>query len=78
MFSEGDNDHPVMMELWHDVGNSCWEGGEEDIERRGGSVGRSTCCSDEDLERTWVDIHAGAVGGEVVTAGAGVGYCGIL
>ena len=28
--------------------------------------------------RAWVDIHAEGVGGEVVAAGAGVGYCGIL
>ena len=67
-----------MMELWHDVGGSCREGGEEDIAQRGRVVGRATCCSGEYLERTWVDIHAWGVGGELVATGAGVGYCGIL
>ena len=37
-----------------------------------------TCCYNEDLERAWVDIHSGGVGGEAVAADAGVGYCGIL
>ena len=41
-------------------------------------MGRATCCSDEDLERTWVDVRAWGVGSEVVSAGAGVSYCGIL
>ena len=67
-----------MMELWHDMGGSCWEVGEEEIARSGGSVGRATCCYDKDLERAWVDIHAGGVEGEVVAAGASVGYCGIF
>ena len=66
------------MELWHDVGVSCWEGGEEEIAPRGGAVGRATCCSDEDLERDLVYICTQGFGSEVVAAGAGVGYCGIL
>ena len=66
------------MELWHDVGGSSWEVGEEEIERHGGAVWRVTCCYNEDLERAWVDIRSGGVGGEAVAADAGVGYCGIL
>ena len=41
-------------------------------------MGGGTCCSYEDLVHAWVDIRAGGIGGEVVAAGAGVGYCGIL
>ena len=67
-----------MMELWNDVEGSCWEGGYKEIARRRGAVDRATFCSDKDLERACVDIRAGGVGGEVVAAGAGVGYCGIL
>ena len=66
------------MELWHDVGGCGWEGGEEEIARHGGEVGGSTCCSYKDLMHAWVGIHAGGVGGEVLAAGAGVEYCGIL
>ena len=40
--------------------------------------GWGTCCSYNDLVRAWVDICSGGIGGEVVAAGAGVGYCGIL
>ena len=78
MVAYGSNAHQDMMELWHDVGRSSWELVEEEIERHGGAVWRVTCCSNEDLERAWVDIHAGGVGGEVVAFDAGVGYCGIL
>ena len=39
---------------------------------------RSTCFTDKELDRTWVDVRAWGVGSEVVSAGAGVGYCGIL
>ena len=67
-----------MMELWHDVGGCGWEGGEEEIAQHGGAVGGGTCCSYKDLVRAWVDIRAGGIGGEVVAAGAGVGYFGIL
>ena len=78
MVVEGDNAHQVMMKLWHDVGVSCWEGGEEEILRRVGAVGRATFCSEKGLECAWVDIHAGGVVGEVVAVGSVVGYCGIL
>ena len=64
-----------MMELFHDVGGGCWKGGEEEIAQHRGAVGRATCYPDEDLERTCVDVRAWSVGNEVVSAGAGVGYC---
>ena len=67
-----------MMELWHDVCGCGWERVEEEISRRGGAVRGTTCCAYEDLVRAWVDICAGGIGGKVVAAGAGVGYCGIL
>ena len=67
-----------MMELWHDMRGCGWERGEEEIAQHGGAVGGGTCCSYKDLVRAWVDICAGGVGGEVVAAGASVGYCGIL
>ena len=60
------------------MGGCGWEGGEEDIAQRGGAVGGGTCCSYKDLVCAWVVICAGGVGGEVVAAGAGVGYCGIF
>ena len=41
-------------------------------------MGRSTCCSKEDLERAWVDVSAWVFGSEVVVAGARISYCGIL
>ena len=41
-------------------------------------MGRAICFSDKDLERAWDDISAWDVRGEVVAAGAGVSYCGIL
>ena len=41
-------------------------------------MGVGTYCSYKDLVRAWVDICAGAISGEVVAAGAGVGYCGIF
>ena len=66
------------MELWHDLGGYSWEGGEKEILRCRGAVGRATYCSYKDLVRSWADICAEGVGGEVVAAGAGVGYCGIL
>ena len=46
-----------------------------DAEERGGG---GPCCSYKDLVCAWVDICAGGVGGEVVAADTGVGYCGIL
>ena len=66
------------MKLWHDVGRSCWEGGEEEIAQCRRLVGRAVCYSDKYLEHAWVDICAGGVACEVVTNGASVGYCGIL
>ena len=38
-------------------------------------MGGATCCSYKDLVREWVDIRAGGIRGDVVAAGAGVGYC---
>ena len=67
-----------MMELGHDVGSDCWKEGEEEIALYRGKVGRSTCCSDKNLERACADVCAWGFGSEVVSAGAGVGYCGIL
>ena len=76
--AQGANSHQVMMELGHNLGGSCWKLGEEEIPRRGGAVGRSTCCSNEDLERAWADVCAWSFESEVVAAGACVGYYGIL
>ena len=42
------------------------------------SGGGGTFCAYKELVHTWVDIHAGGIGGKVVAAGADVGYCGIL
>ena len=53
-------------------------GGEDETTRHGGAVGRSTCWSNKGPERAWVDIRAWGVGGEVVAAGAGFGYCRII
>ena len=58
MVAQGSNAHQVMMELGHNVGDGFWKGGDEKITRRGVAVGRATCCSDEDLERSWVDVSA--------------------
>ena len=66
------------MELWHDVCGCGWERGEEEIAQHRGVVGGGTCCVYKDLVRAWVDTRAGVVGGKVVAAGAGVGYCGII
>ena len=41
-------------------------------------MGEGTCYAYEDLLCSWVDIWAGGIGGKVVDAGAGVGYCKIL
>ena len=41
-------------------------------------MGGATCCAYEALVLAWVDICAGVVGGKVLTAGTGVGYCRIL
>ena len=78
MVEQGANAHQVMMKLGHNVGGVCWKGGEEEIARRGGAVGRDTFCFDEDMERAWADVCAWGFGSEVVVAGDGVGYCGIL
>ena len=78
MVAQGANAHQVMMERGYNVGGGCWNGGEEEIVRHGGAVGRATCCSDKDLERAWADVRAWGFGSEVVADGAGVGYCGIL
>ena len=67
-----------MMELWHDVCGCGWERGEEEIARRRGAVGEGTYYSYKDLVRAWVDICAGRIEGEVVAAGACVGYCRVL
>ena len=57
-----------------------WLGGRRggDCTTRRSDGGGGTCYSYEDLVRAWVDILAGGIGGEVVAAGAGVGYYGIL
>ena len=78
MVSQGGNDHQVMTEFGHNVGGGCCKGGEEDIVRHRGAVGRATCCSDKDLERAWAGVCAEGFRSELVAAGAGVGYCGIL
>ena len=78
MVAQGGNAHQVMMELGNNVGGGCWKEGEEKITRRGGAVGRATCCSDKDLERSWVGVSAWGFGSELVDAGTGLGYCRIL
>ena len=78
MVAEGAYAHQVIMELWHNMGSCGWEGGKADIERRRGVMGRATCSSFKELVRTWVEIFAGDVVGELVDAGASIGYCGIL
>ena len=67
-----------MIEMWHDLCGYGWDRGEEEIARRRGAVGEGTYYSYKDLVRAWVDICAGGVGGEVVAAGVGAGYYGIL
>ena len=78
MVVHGSNAHKFMMGCGNNVGSGCWKGGEEDIAQHRGAVERTTCCSNEYLERAWDDFHAWEFGSEVAAAGAGVGYCGIL
>ena len=46
-----------------------------DMEERWGG---GSCCAYKYLMRARVDIRAGGIGGKVVAAGDGVGYCRIL
>ena len=68
------NTYQVMMKRGHNVGSGCWKGGEEEIAQRGEAVGRSSCCSDKDLERAWADVCAWGFRRKVVAAGADVEY----
>ena len=77
MVTQGVDANDIVADVMHDVPDSGGELGEEDVACGGGAVGCAAGCTDNELERIWVDVGAGRLLSEIKPAGAGISDCGI-